>query len=1365
MRCWYCWACAAVLLVSPASLLAWQDDDDEFQPGLLLQTESAGETRSQIVTDPIVAPRKTAEPARFRWTGNLLVRGEGPHQFHAYLQGKLTARLGEQTILEATLAEPGWVSGEFVELTFGEFPLQVSFDTSRAGDQLKLYWSSPTFPLEPLPYHALFHNEDAGPLKQIAAGRDFADAWRCASCHTSQATPQPLPGPSLANLATETDIGWLRERLTRKEPAEHSRMPAFGFSNDDADAVLAYLVKHGQSQPLKPVEIKRSEKDLAAGAQLLKSVGCLACHEWQTLGKNPIWGGGPLNDAAGHRTAAWLLAKITDPHAVNPASRMPAFALSDTERKQIVAVLQGQENRPKIQSAEKSLTVSDELVARGGRLIAKARCAACHDLPGPAVPWSTVKELTAESITSPKSCVGTAAAPSDQHQPRFSSTAAEAIAAYWATRTKPDLTPPVALTGERLLATKGCLSCHDRNGSRGLSAITKDIVRTEPTWEGQSPTLTPPSLGAVGDRLPDEVLVRGVRGELKRRMDWLKVRMPRFRHTDEEAQALADHLRDWDRIPNEPPASPVYPVTGKEAAPEVLLAGRELTGGKGFSCVACHQLKDYVPPKVALGTRGSDLYRLGDRMRAEYFFRWTRSPLRVLPGIEMPSYQRPHPTILGGDMNSQLAAIWDALHDPQFTAPTNPAVVEQLWGPHPDGTPRILRDVFTVTNAEGKLESVPRTLAVGFANRHSILFDLGYGGVRTWTIGDFARQRTQGKSWFWDLAGVPVATDFAAVPDLYLFDDRTQSVIAPETGWQAQVRFLQSTVERDLSVRFRYELSWSREKEPASRTLLVYERWQAVPYGWRRGVDIEEAPVGHSVWLRRPVPGRKFGSPQIALETENWGRPQASAPEAVNVSAASRATQPAWLKYSTQVELPAESPPADVPIVQLQREAVTCVPGFTGERLALPRSIMPTAMAWDTRGELYFTSLKGHVFKATEGTNGSPDGIVTVAEGLSAPFGIIPAGDRWLVAHKPEVLAMSDRDADGLWDRSEVVASGWGFTDDYHDWTCGIVGDAQGHFYVGLGSDYSHKNRPEAERRWRGHILRFDLHGKVEPVATGLRYPTGLAMLPGERLVVSDQQGVQNCFNELDVIVPGQRYGVPAQLDPRDDGPTTPAAVQIPHPWTRSVNGVAVWPNNGHPFAGQVIAAEYNGRFLIRAALEEVDGVMQGAVFQLHRPGETNGPQEFLGPMCVGFSPSGALYVGSIHDSGWLGGLNTGDLVKLTPNDQLPNGLQRIRATAAGFDLDFLQPVDRDAASRPSAYQVSGYTREWQGEYATPDSGRHAATVTEVVVSADGRTVSLSLDGLKTGYVYDIAVTGLEGPEKAPLWPALGHYTLHRRPK
>ncbi|HET6425731.1 MAG TPA: hypothetical protein VFG20_18720, partial [Planctomycetaceae bacterium] len=569
----------------------------------------------------------------------------------------------------------------------------------------------------------------------------------------------------------------------------------------------------------------------------------------------------------------------------------------------------------------------------------------------------------------------------------------------------------------------------------------------------------------------------------------------------------------------------------------------------------------------------------------------------------------------------------------------------------------------------------------------------------------------------------------------------------------------------DRAIEITYTVEWTVEQK-ASRAI-IRDRWSELPDGLQREIAVTGlgVPVGRVIGLRpvekvelrpearwAPAPPEKNGGVTHAIFRSEGAPPTRLLLE----------KKPIVLWYRSTLKNPALVA-TPTPALKVAPEKITAAPGFDGVRLPLPRAIMPTAIAALPNGRLAFTSLKGHVFITRDDDgDGLDDAITTFAEGLAAPYGILPHGDDFYVAHKPEVVALRDSDGDGRSDVMKVIATGWGYTDDYHDWTCGIVRDAAGWNYIGLGSDYAHKNRPATQSKWRGHILRFNDNGRVESIATGLRYPTGLALWDNDRLVCSDQQGVQNTFNELDVITPGHRYGVPAKLDPPTEEPSDPPAVQIPHPWTRSVNGVAVWPRStAHPYAGQIVGAEYNNRFLIRCSLQEVEGVLQGAVYPLTKLGETNGVEEFLGPMAVTFGPRGELYVSSIHDSGWLGGLNTGDIVRLTPNASLPNGLKEVRATPTGFALEFVHPVDKAKAARNEAYKIAGYQRVWQGTYATEDSGRHTAEVRQATVSDDGKTVTLEVHGLKTGHVYDI---GVEALADGLWWPHQATYTLHRIP-
>lgn len=462
--------------------------------------------------------------------------------------------------------------------------------------------------------------------------------------------------------------------------------------------------------------------------------------------------------------------------------------------------------------------------------------------------------------------------------------------------------------------------------------------------------------------------------------------------------------------------------------------------------------------------------------------------------------------------------------------------------------------------------------------------------------------------------------------------------------------------------------------------------------------------------------------------------------------------------------------PSDVaapPVPQVAVSAsddINAVPGFRGQRLPYPTNIMPTAMTFNHGGELLFTSLKGHVYRADDRE------AKLFAEGLAAPFGILSSLDMVLVAHKPEIIGLVDSDDDGWADQANVIATGWGLTDDYHDWTCGLVRDAEGNLFTTLGSDYAQKDRPKEKSLWRGDALKIDPSGKIESVARGLRFPTGVAMTSEQHVFITDQQGVQNTFNELNWLQQGAKYGVPSLHESDKDAPATPPAVQIPHPWTRSVNGITTIPKSladrTHPkLFDQLLGCEYDTRFLIRLSWQLVDGVMQGAAYPLCKPSPPGDPQGLLGPLSIAVSPEGDIYVGSIHDSGWQGGLNTGDIVKLTPSGEWPNGLAEIRATPAGFDLEFFHPVDKERAADKSRYQISGSTRVWQGSYATPDSARHAVEIDSATLNDAGTIISLKLTGLKPGHVYDVAIGEIGAGENRALWPNVGFYTLHKIPR
>ncbi len=1378
--------CCLSLFISFSVTLAYgQDEDDEQPPGLRARYQVVDAVVERVDADLAFQwgqlppdPRLPAGKFTASWSGTLLLRSAETYQFHAFAQGRVTLKVNGQTLLEGEAKAARWISGPATALSFGDQPFEVTYERTGDSGQLQLFWSSNDFPLEPVPYHSLFQSKPSPELSLVEQGRIQFDAYRCGNCHGSRLDPNRLQAPSLKNVGSGTSREWLIGKLMRSGAptvVEGEKMPHFGFNRSEAESIVAALV----SQAIAPefvsaAKLKESEraKDLQSGRTLVESLGCLACHTWRSLGEVTPFGGAKLDAIGEKRSAEWLSTWLQSPSRLNPAHRMPVFSLTEKERSQIVLTLV-ESSQPFDQG--KPATPAGALVEQGQKLMAAAKCAHCHDLPGAKKDVAMVAPLTNPDRDWKRSCT----APLDraQNRPEFPKVDPAAINAYVASWTREAAQAEVATEdsqfGRRLLERKNCTNCHDRDGVRGISKHAAAIAKADEALSGLHMTLIPPQLNAVGDRMRDTALAEAIRGEQKSpRLNWLRVRMPKFAHSDAEQAALLKYLIDHDRIP----ASGPVPDKAAEQIPEKpdaqqILAGRELLGGKGFSCVACHAVKEYTPKVTALGTRGSNLHLIGQRMRSEYFFRWTRAPLRVMPGVEMPNYQRPHEYILPGQLNQQLVAIWQALNDPNLTAPTNPAVVEQLLSVSSTDHPKVVRDVFTVPGSPD--ETVSRSYAAGVPGGHSILFDLETGSLRGWTLGDFARQRCEGKRWYWDLAGTKLAAGFEKRPDTFLVDIKTRQMLGPETGWTVEYS-LHKDQREDRAVELHYDIKVSKEDITHSLNNVV-ERWEATPEGWDRRITAT-APAGTEVWFRNSTPKVHFDHSQIKVERSPQARESQLPVESIAFwSDPELGRKVMKVSYRTSLKWELGRQATAVPMLS-PADKITSVPGFDGRRLAFPRSIMPTALAWDHRQRLMFTSLKGHLYR--QESEDDDQSLSIIEGGLAAPFGLIeipikdgasPGETQFsiVVAHKPELLNLR-LDNQGEVQGRRVLASGWGVTDDYHDWTCGIVRDSLGNLFVGLGSDYTFKNRPKANSRWRGDILRIEPDGKIESIAHGLRYPTGLAIDDQDRLFCTDQQGVQNTFNELNFIQAGHRYGVPSRHETNPDAPADAPAVQIPHPWTRSVNGIVWVPKSGStglaPFAGQFLACEMNNHALIRMSVQTVGDVVQGAAYAFSKPAKEGDPANFVGPLCIGLSPLGEIYVGGLQDGGWAGGLNVGDIVKLTSKGEVPNGIREIRVTKSGFEVEFFHPIDPDRAAESDRFKISGYTRVWKGDYATPDSGNHACEVKSATLSADKRTVALIVTGRKPGYVYDVSVGEIGAESQRVLWPSLGHYTLHRIP-
>ena len=1368
------------------------DEDDDLVPGVIVQFESDGREVSRVVEDIAAdwgdsAPdlRLTPGPFSAEWKSQLLIQQTGQHQLHAYVQGRISIEVDGKQVLRGEADAPRWISGGEFEPSPGLRPLSVRFESTGPSASIQLCWSSETFPLEPIPAHLLFRAGGQQKLVQIERGRKLFIAHRCARCHADAdgaTESRGLPGPDLNRSIAGINTHWLMRKLTGDESIR-GRMPHFGLNREQAAAIALTLYDVAKNQPVvddplpKPAKGRDDAKDRAAGHTLIKSLGCLACHTVNDVGAAGPFSGPDLSRIGEKRSIHWLLRWLKDPASLNANHNMPVFDLSDQERRRLALALSSLvvEVVDPIALGETTL----EVLETGTKLIADLRCAACHsDGRGPAGIQKRAGDLSQPVEDWSDSCLADEADHS-KVRPAFPRADREALKAYLKSTQNPLVELSAFDQGREMFEQLNCAACHPRGRSRGvLGNLASKVAATDPALSGQTARMVPPSLTAVGDRLRDDALESAILGKLPRRLTWIHPRMPKFNPKRINPHALKEFFIGHDRVADEAPKWKPAPVISDVSDDELLL-GQELIGAKGFSCIACHKVGDYEPRNTAVGTRGSDLLGLRDRMRREYFIRWTRSPLRIVPGLEMPSYTKPAKGSLARSVDEQLEVLWKTLNDKRFEAPTNPSSVEQLLVVKQGENARIVRDVFTTPEQNGG-GYVARSFVIGFQNGHNILLDLDTLTHRRWTFGDLARQRTVGKSWYWDMAGrdfieqMPTGPDYALVKKGLRDKAALDAAIRPvrEHGTVGYLRAYEPASRDAVRIHFRmnFDVDGKRVRLDISELWSGYSDQFSLLHGVVRSVKVDSVPEGYDLLLNIPAPQESdFGEPLVGAHDGGhefvFPAPEArkeNRPTALKLVTTEQHAE-VTVNFSTEVTRPyfeGQPKPEDAP----PPHAITSAPGFKGVQLPLPQSIMPTAMTVLDDGRLAFTSLKGHVYIASDTDNdGIEDKLTLFEEGLASPYGIIQDGDSIIVSHKPELLRLRDTNGDGRADKREVFATGWGYNDNYHDWTCGIARNSKGDLFVGLGSDYAQKRRPRDFSRWRGKVLRISPDGKVHPFSHAFRYPTGLAIDSHDRLFGTDNQGVQNTFNELNHLRDGVHYGVPKHFEEDLKVDASGPAIQIPHPWTRSVNGIHfLSPEYPHPeIAGDGIGCEYNGRLLVRFTLDEVDGQLQGATYYLTKPNVKDADANFLGPICVTSGPKGEVYVGSIHDSGWLGGLNTGSIVKLTPSEDRSNGIREIRATRDGFEIHFARPVDAKTASTTTAYSISGYTRVWKGGYGTPDSGRYVPRIHNADVSSSGNIVRLKVDPLKAGFVYDISV---DLPD-AELWPSTGHYTLNRIPK
>ncbi|WP_211269076.1 family 16 glycoside hydrolase [Saccharothrix syringae] len=412
---------------------------------------------------------------------------------------------------------------------------------------------------------------------------------------------------------------------------------------------------------------------------------------------------------------------------------------------------------------------------------------------------------------------------------------------------------------------------------------------------------------------------------------------------------------------------------------------------------------------------------------------------------------------------------------------------------------------------------------------------------------------------------------------------------------------------------------------------------------------------------------------------------------------------------------------------------------------------------WDGRstdtGELW---VLGNVTGAT-----SPDRVTTkrIAANLREPMGVKVLDGHIYVSQKHQLTELTDTDGDDVLDRSRAVAT-WPYGGNFHEFAFGLL-YRDGYFYLTLSVAINEGGattdpQPAADR---GTAVRVDrATGQVTYLAGGLRTPNGLGWGPEGGLFVTDNQGGRLPASKLVHVEQGRffnHYTNPA--GPFDANPVTAPVLWLPQNEIANSPSTPVQLTRG-TYAGQLVFGDVTYGGLQRAFLEKVNGEYQGAVFRM-----TQGLEAGVNRTSIG--PDGALYVGGIGDGGnWgqEGKLKYG-LQKLTPNGGRTFDLLAVRAIAGGFEVEYTQPLSAETANGLAGrYRATQWRYAPAPTYGGPKVDRETLPVTSATLSADGRRVTLKLDGLKAGRVVHLrSPRPFTSSTGVPLWSTETWYTLN----
>lgn len=506
----------------------------------------------------------------------------------------------------------------------------------------------------------------------------------CFGCHEIKGfTDLAKIGPDINQLSAKTTPDWLFRWIRNpKDYNPHTRMPNFRFSNQQAEAIAAYLWNVSKAAPFEYPKGVSGGGNPEHGKDLVGSIGCKGCH---VIGDDVRMrqARGFSFDIAPELTRAgskldpdWIYAWIRNPRQYRPTTRMPNLRLTDQEAKDIVAYLRTMTDNRKFDQVDIHLDDS-ALASKGDKLIREYGCAGCHQIRGmeregkvsvslsnfgrkrvdeldfgdTKVPhtWDDwffgklkdARQYATDRIISKMPVFGLADSeivtlrillrgmtkeiPDEQYRQPF------------------DKTVQAVESGRHLTHYYNCINCHTIEEIGGAVKATLD-----------DEAMAPPYLFPEGSKVQEPWLHGFLDGPTPIR-PWLKLRMPTFSLTDDEIGTITRYFLALHKIDFE-----IRDYGAFRTDPSIAAAGTKLF--ESLQCLNCHYT-GRIPEGKTPADLAPNLAMASGRLKPDWVLAWIARPDSIQPGTRMPNFypdmQSPDPEILKGDAQTQIRALRD----------------------------------------------------------------------------------------------------------------------------------------------------------------------------------------------------------------------------------------------------------------------------------------------------------------------------------------------------------------------------------------------------------------------------------------------------------------------------------------------------------------------------------------------------------------------------------------------------------------------------------------------------------------------------------------------------------------------------------